>query len=84
MDATSTQNLAIKLGVTGWACIHSRNAISWDERIRYDIWYVDHWSFWLDLYILLRTVPVVLARQGLYGPGGINDDLVSRRTIGMD
>ena len=77
---TSTQNLAIKLGTTGWARIHSRNAISWDERIRHDIWYVDHWSFWFDLSILLRTIPVVLTRQGLYGPGGLNDDVVSCRS----
>lgn len=74
------RRLEVKPGITGWAQIHGRNAISWDERIRYDVWYVDHWSFWLDLYILLRTIPVVLSRQGLYGPGGINDDLVSRRS----
>lgn len=73
------RRLEVKPGITGWALIHGRNAISWDERIRYDVWYVDHWSLWLDFYILLRTVPVVLTRQGLYGPGGINDDFVARR-----
>ncbi|MBC7292922.1 MAG: sugar transferase, partial [Thermoleophilia bacterium] len=41
------RRLEVKPGITGWALIHGRNAISWDERIRYDVWYVDHWSFWL-------------------------------------
>ncbi|MDI6895659.1 MAG: hypothetical protein QME70_13905 [Bacillota bacterium] len=43
-------------------------------------WYVDHWSFSLDLSILFRTIPVAILRQGLYGPGGLNDDLVSCRS----
>ncbi|HHY95282.1 MAG TPA: sugar transferase [Firmicutes bacterium] len=82
--AFKRRRLAVEPGVTGWAQIHGRDAISWDERIRHDIWYVDHWSFWLDLSILLCTVPVVLTRQGLYGPGGLNHDVVSRRSRGMD
>lgn len=77
------RRLEVKPGIIGWAQIHGCNAISWDERIRYDVLCVDHWSFWLDLYILLRTIPVVLSRQGLYGPGGLNDDLASRRSAGI-
>lgn len=53
-----------KPGISGWAQIHGRKAISWDERIRYDVWYVDHWGFWLDLYILLRTIPSCLPARG--------------------
>ena len=54
-------------GVTGWAQIHGRNSLPWPRRIELDVWYVDHWSILLDLRILLRTIPVVLGREGLYG-----------------
>lgn len=74
------RRLQVKPGITGWALIHGRNALTWEERIRYDVWYVDHWNIWVDLYVLFRTLPVVLSRQGLYGPGGINDDFLARRS----
>lgn len=77
------RRLEVKPGITGWALIHGRNALTWEQRIQYDVWYVDHWSIWVDLYVLFRTLPVVLSRQGLYGPGGINDDLVARRSGSM-
>jgi sugar transferase EpsL len=56
-------------GITGWAQVNGRNAISWEEKFRLDIWYVDHWSFWLDLRILLFTVPTIVRGQGISQPG---------------
>jgi len=56
-------------GLTGWAQVNGRNAISWPERFRLDLWYVDHRSFWLDLRILLLTVCKVLTREGINQPG---------------
>lgn len=56
-------------GITGWAQIHGRNAITWQEKFRLDVWYVDHWSFRLDCWILLRTVGKVLRPEGVNQPG---------------
>jgi lipopolysaccharide/colanic/teichoic acid biosynthesis glycosyltransferase len=55
---------AAKPGLTGWAQIHGRNAISWEDRFALDVWYVAHCSLRLDLYILWRTVGLVLRREG--------------------
>ena len=52
-------------GITGWAQIHGRNLTSWEERLAYDVWYVDHWSFVLDCKILFRTVAQVLTGKGI-------------------
>ncbi len=52
-------------GITGWAQIHGRNAISWEEKFRLDVWYVDHWSPWLDLKILFMTVKKVFIHEGI-------------------
>lgn len=51
-------------GLTGWAQIHGRNCVDWQERLALDIWYVDNWSFFLDLYILWRTFALVLSGRG--------------------
>ena len=59
-------------GISGWAQINGRNALSWDERIELDVWYVENWSFPLDLMILWKTISTVVRRDGLYGEGGIN------------
>ena len=59
----------VRPGVTGWAQIHGRNALSWEEKFALDVWYVENWSFWLDLQILVRTVTKVLKRQGISAPG---------------
>jgi hypothetical protein len=64
----------VKPGITGWAQINGRNAIPWEERIRLDVWYVDHWSLGLDCTILLRTIKTWVRREGLYGPSGVNYD----------
>lgn len=55
----------VKPGITGWSQVRGRNALSWEEKFRLDTWYVDHWSMPLDLSILLRTVLVVLRREGV-------------------
>jgi sugar transferase EpsL len=56
-------------GITGWAQVHGRNAITWEEKFRLDVWYVDHRSFLLDLKILALTVGRVLTRRGIAEPG---------------
>ena len=69
------RRLLAKPGITGWALIHGRNLLSWEERIKYDVWYVDHWSILLDLWIMLKTLWVVLVtREGVYEENaGLND-----------
>jgi lipopolysaccharide/colanic/teichoic acid biosynthesis glycosyltransferase len=56
-------------GITGWAQVHGRNALSWEEKFELDVWYVDHCSLWLDLKILRRTVRAVLRRRGISQAG---------------
>ena len=56
-------------GMTGWAQVNGRNANTWEEKFRLDIWYVDHWSLWLDVRILLLTLWKVLKREGISQPG---------------
>jgi lipopolysaccharide/colanic/teichoic acid biosynthesis glycosyltransferase len=69
------RRLEVKPGITGWALVNGRNALSWSERIKLDIWYIDHWSIWLDLKILFKTFwIVVFTREGMYGKNGINRD----------
>ena len=57
---------AVLPGITGWAQVNGRNAISWEEKFRLDVWYVDHWSLWLDVHILFRTIFVVPAPKDAY------------------
>ena len=59
----------VRPGVTGWAQINGRNAISWDEKFRLDVWYVDHRSFWLDLKIIALTVIRVFRREAISAEG---------------
>ncbi len=56
-------------GITGWAQINGRNALSWEEKFMLDTWYVDNWSLNLDLRILLLTFKYVLMREGIYSSG---------------
>jgi len=56
-------------GITGWAQIHGRNAISWDDKFKLDVWYVDHWSLGLDIQILIRTLVKVIRREGISAAG---------------
>ncbi|EGQ8204319.1 sugar transferase [Vibrio cholerae] len=59
----------VRPGVTGWAQINGRNAISWEEKFKLDVWYVDNRSFWLDLKVLLLTVKKVLIKEGISATG---------------
>ncbi len=59
----------IKPGITGWAQIKGRNAITWEEKFIFDVWYVDNWSLWLDFKILLLTVWKVLQQEGINQEG---------------
>ena len=56
-------------GITGWAQINGRNALTWDEKFRLDIWYVDHWSLTLDIKILILTLWKVIRCEGINQPG---------------
>ena len=59
----------VKPGFSGWAQINGRNALSWEEKFRLDVWYVDHLSLWLDLRIFLITVWKVIRREGISAVG---------------
>lgn len=61
----------VRPGVTGWAQINGRNAISWEEKFKLDVWYVDNHSFWLDLRILLLTVKKVFVKEGISADGHV-------------
>ena len=59
----------VRPGITGWAQVNGRNAISWEEKFKLDIWYVDNQGFWLDLRILWLTLCKVVVREGISAPG---------------
>jgi lipopolysaccharide/colanic/teichoic acid biosynthesis glycosyltransferase len=59
----------VKPGITGWAQIHGRNRLSWEEKFEHDIWYVDHCCLWLDLKILALTIKQVILRDGISQEG---------------
>lgn len=59
----------VRPGITGWAQVNGRNAISWEEKFALDVWYVDNRTFWLDLKILLLTVKKVFVREGISAQG---------------
>ena len=61
----------VRPGVTGWAQVNGRNAISWEDKFRLDVWYVDNQSLWLDVKILFLTVKKVLVRDGISGEGEV-------------
>jgi lipopolysaccharide/colanic/teichoic acid biosynthesis glycosyltransferase len=68
-NAEQARRHEVRPGVTGWAQVNGRNAISWQEKFKYDVWYVDNWSFVLDIKILWLTVRKVLIREGISGGG---------------
>lgn len=55
----------LRPGITGWAQVNGRNAISWEQKFEYDVWYVENQSFWLDIKILLLTVKKVFIKEGV-------------------
>jgi len=71
------RRLLVKPGITSLAVVSGRNALSWKERIELDVWYVEHWSLWLDIKILFKTLwTVLVTHEGLYGEDGTNDPFI--------
>ena len=68
-DIQQARRHEVRPGITGWAQVNGRNAVTWEERFKLDVWYVDHRSFWLDLKILMLTVWRVFQAQGVSQPG---------------
>lgn len=68
-NAQQARRHEVKPGITGWAQVNGRNALSWEEKFRLDVWYVDHWNLWLDIKILLLTLWKVLKREGISAEG---------------
>lgn len=64
----------VKPGITGWAQVNGRNAISWKVKFSYDVWYVQHISFWLDVKILFLTLLKVFKAEGISGNGSVSMD----------
>jgi len=69
---TQQKRHVMRPGLTGLAQIKGRNALSWDERLAYDVWYIEHWSLWLDLSIACSTLGVVLSRKGIVAEGSVS------------
>jgi len=77
-DGFQRRRLLVKPGITSLAVVSGRNALSWKERIELDVWYVEHWSLWLDIKILFKTLwTVLVTHDGLYGVDGVNDPFVA-------
>jgi len=66
---TQSRRHEVKPGITGWAQVNGRNAISWEQKFEYDVWYVDHISFKTDFKILLKTIQKVLKGEGISQEG---------------
>jgi len=65
------KRFSMKPGMAGWAQLKGGNWISWDDRVRYDVWYVEHWSLWLDIKIFFLSFwKIILKGEGLYVPKG--------------
>lgn len=62
---------SVRPGITGWAQVNGRNAIGWDEKFQLDVWYVDNYSFWLDIKILCLTVKKVFVKEGISSEGHV-------------
>jgi sugar transferase EpsL len=59
----------IRLGITGWAQINGRNAITWEEKFKLDVWYIDNRSLWLDMRIIFMTIWKIFKREGINQQG---------------
>ena len=70
----------VRPGITGWAQVNGRNALSWEDKFKLDVWYVDHWTFWLDIKILFRTLGKVIKRESINAPG----DVIMPEFLGTD
>jgi len=72
------KRLSVKPGITGWAQVNGRNAMTWPEKIELDVWYIDHWSIGLDLKIITKSIRSVFKREGIYSEEGIVVDEISK------
>lgn len=70
-NAEQARRHLVRPGITGWAQVNGRNAISWEDKFKYDIWYVDNQSFWLDIKILWMTVRKVVRSEGISQSGNV-------------
>jgi len=68
-------------GITGWAQVNGRNAISWEEKFKFDVWYVDNQTFWLDLKILWMTLVKVFKREGISQLGQVTSEKFRGSTL---
>jgi sugar transferase EpsL len=59
----------VKPGITGWAQVNGRNAISWEDKFKLDVWYVDNWTLWLDMKIIFKSIWMVIAKEGITQQG---------------
>lgn len=66
------QRHLVKPGITGWAQVHGRNAISWEEKFKYDVWYVENLSFKTDMNIILKTIKKVIIKDGVNSGPNLN------------
>ena len=72
---TENRRFNCKPGMAGWAWIHGRNRLPWEERIRLDVWYVDHWSLRMDFYILAKAFVLLFRRDGVYSTDELSRSL---------
>lgn len=71
------KRLLVKPGIVGLALVCGRNSLSWEERIKYDVWYAENWNLWLDFRIIIMSFYTILIKQeGVYGKGGVNDPFI--------
>ena len=71
----------VRPGITGWAQVNGRNAISWEEKFKFDVWYVDNQTFWLDLKILWMTLVKVFKREGISQLGQVTSEKFRGSTL---
>lgn len=76
-NAVQKRRHEVRPGITGWAQVNGRNAISWEQKFEYDVWYVDNVSFLLDFRILIMTVKKVFIREGISADGSVTMDTFS-------
>jgi len=70
-DTQQRRRHEVRPGVTGWAQVNGRNALTWEEKFNFDVWYVENRSFWLDLKIIMLTIRKVLIRDGISAEGEV-------------
>jgi lipopolysaccharide/colanic/teichoic acid biosynthesis glycosyltransferase len=75
------RRLDVKPGMTGWQQVNGAATNTWEQRVALDLWYVDHWSLWLDLKILFRTPLVVLGAKTVYGKDGVERSAIPTRVL---